>query len=153
MESRIIAFEEMGKGAAAHRGPLGPAARAAARPAGEPAPSRGAAVGAAPAPRAVCLVEDSAVAGTRHVPGVRDLADGLRAGDALAFRRDGRNPYDPWATEVRDAYGNRLGYVSCEHNEVVGRLMDGGLDVGGVVSSVEQVGGWTRIGMEVRLYA
>ena len=93
--------------------------------------------------RSVCLVDETAVAGTRHVPGVRELA----------FVRDRRNPYDPWATEVRDERGNRLGYVSCEHNEVVARLLDGGRDVAGLVGSVDQLGNWTRIQMEVRLYA
>ena len=103
---------------------------------------------------AVCSVSmASAVAGTRHVPGVRALVDGLAPGDELAFVRDRRNPYDPWATEVRDERGNRLGYVSCEHNEVVARLLDGGRDVAGLVGSVDQLGNWTRIQMEVRLYA
>ncbi|WP_160710685.1 HIRAN domain-containing protein, partial [Enterorhabdus sp. P55] len=103
--------------------------------------------------RSVCLVDETAVAGTRHVPGVRALADGLAPGDELAFVRDRCNPYDPWATEVRDGRGNRLGYVSCEHNEVVARLLDGGRDVAGLVGSVDQLGNWTRIQMEVRLYA
>ena len=136
MEPRIIAFSQTGDGPAC---PVGPERRRVHA--------------GAPDERSVCLVDETAVAGTRHVPGVRALADGLAVGDELTFVRDRRNPYDPWATEVRDERGNRLGYVSCEHNEVVARLLDGGRDVAGLVGSVDQLGNWTRIQMEVRLYA
>lgn len=177
MESRIIAFSQAGVAAARPGGEeravrIGQGA-AAGRPAdgvmpatGADAAGRGAQAadragepprrrvhGCAGDTRSVCLVDETAVAGTRHVPGVRALADGLAPGDELAFVRDRRNPYDPWATEVRDERGNRLGYVSCEHNEVVARLLDGGRDVAGLVGSVDQLGNWTRIQMEVRLYA
>ncbi len=172
MESRIIAFSQAGADAAracgegsavrfgqdagAGRPVLGwaggaQAAGCAGHDAGGAARRR--VHGVADDARSVCLVDETAVAGTRHVPGVRALVDGLAPGDELAFVRDRRNPYDPWATEVRDERGNRLGYVSCEHNEVVARLLDGGRDVAGLVGSVDQLGNWTRIQMEVRLYA
>ena len=167
-DSRIIAFSQAGadaaracgegsaarfeQGADAGRPALGWAGGAAAPRGAQAAGCAGHDAGAA-ARRSVCLVDETAVAGTRHVPGVRALADGLAPGDELAFVRDRRNPYDPWATEVRDERGNRLGYVSCEHNEVVARLLDGGRDVAGLVGSVDQLGNWTRIQMEVRLYA
>lgn len=169
MESRIIAFREARGDVAPGAAPAGPAtaggtgARAgeaggtgarAAQAGGDAAARRRVHVGAGGGPeRSLPLVESTAVAGTRHVPGVRSLAEGLAPGDELALVRDRRNPYDPWATEVRDGRGNRLGYVSCEHNEVVARLLDGGRDVAGVVGSVDQLGNWTRIQMEVRLYA
>ncbi|MCI8451191.1 MAG: hypothetical protein HFJ74_01535 [Eggerthellaceae bacterium] len=172
MESRIIAFSQAGadaaracgEGAAARFGQGAGAGRPAlgwaggAQAAGCAGHDAGGAArrrvhGVADDARSVCLVDETAVAGTRHVPGVRALVDGLAPGDELAFVRDRRNPYDPWATEVRDERGNRLGYVSCEHNEVVARLLDGGRDVAGLVGSVDQLGNWTRIQMEVRLYA
>lgn len=182
MESRIIAFGEArgacdgarAAGADADARRLGRLGRGSAGPAfdgegrgGAPAGGSGAGAASALGPAGparlrlhgdaedagwVRLVDETAVAGTRHVPGVRALADGLAAGDELLFVRDRRNPYDPWATEVRDGRGNRLGYVSCEHNEVVARLLDGGRDVAGLVGSVDQLGSWTRIQMEVRLY-
>lgn len=172
MESRIIAFSQAGadaaracgEGAAARFGQGAGAGRPAlgwaggAQAAGCAGHDAGGAArrrvhGVADDARSVCLVDETAVAGTRHVPGVRALVDGLAPGDELAFVRDRCNPYDPWATEVRDGRGNRLGYVSCEHNEVVARLLDGGRDVAGLVGSVDQLGNWTRIQMEVRLYA
>lgn len=164
MGPRIIAFDQMGSRDARRGGDPAPrGAQAAPAPGGGVARTPGPA-GAGPGPtrrrvhgagdeRSLCLVEETAVAGTRHVPGVRALADGLAPGDELLLVRDRRNPYDPWATEVRDGRGNRLGYVSCEHNEVVARLIDGGRDVAGLVGSVDQLGNWTRIQMEVRLYA
>lgn len=101
--------------------------------------------------RAICLVESTAVAGTRHVANIRECADGLVAGARLSFERDRDNLYDEWAVRVFDSRRNRLGYVSCDCNEVVARLMDGGKRVFGILSGVEQVGSWTRVEMGVYL--
>lgn len=100
----------------------------------------------------ICLIEGTTVAGTRHVPGIRSLAEGLRAGARLTLRRDASNPHDRYAVRVSDAQGRLLGYVSCEFNEIVSRLIDGGKAVGGVVRSVGQVGSWTKVEMAVVLY-
>ena len=138
MESRIIAFSQAGADAARACGEGSAARFEQGADAGRPALGW---AGGAAAPRgaqaAGCAGPDAGAAARRWVHGVRDR----------------RNPYDPWATEVRDERGNRLGYVSCEHNEVVARLLDGGRDVAGLVGSVDQLGNWTRIQMEVRLYA
>ena len=53
--------------------------------------------------------------------------------------------------EVRDGRDRRIGYVSCECNEFVGRLLDGGKLVEGRLTAREQVGAWCRLVMEVRL--
>ncbi|MDO4290936.1 MAG: HIRAN domain-containing protein [Eggerthellaceae bacterium] len=103
------------------------------------------------APRAICLVAGSTVAGTRHVAGVSDLAQTYRPGERFVFERDRDNLYDAWAVRVLDGNRNRLGFVSCECNEVVARLMDGGKLVFGVFEGVEQVENWTRIEMGVYL--
>lgn len=161
MEPRIIAFDQAGSRDARHGDESAAQGARGAQTAGEGGAPAGPRVPERPrracgntgAGQPVCLVDETAVAGTRHVPGMRALAEGLAPGDALVLVRDRRNPYDPWATEVRDERGMRLGYVSCEHNEVVARLLDGGCDVAGVVGSVDQLGSWTRIQMEVRLYA
>ncbi|WP_165170336.1 MULTISPECIES: HIRAN domain-containing protein [unclassified Adlercreutzia] len=101
--------------------------------------------------RALCLVKGTTVAGTRHVAGVRDLVGGLQAGSRLAFERDRDNLYDEWAVRVLDGARNRIGYVSCECNEVVARLMDGGKHVFGVFEGASQVESWTRVEMGVYL--
>ena len=75
----------------------------------------------------------------------------LRKGDRLSLVRDAANPHDGWAVEVRDGADRRIGYVSCECNEFVARLIDGGKSVEGRLTDKEQIGSWTRLVMEVVL--
>lgn len=101
--------------------------------------------------RAICLVKGTTVAGTRHVAGVREMVRALSAGERLVLERDHDNLYDEWAVRVLDGARNRIGYVSCECNEVVARLMDGGKRVFGVFEGARQVESWTRVEMGVYL--
>lgn len=99
----------------------------------------------------LCLVEGTAIAGTRHVAGIREKARAFAPGRRFTFERDRDNLYDPWAVRVLDEDRERLGYVSCECNEVVARLIDGGKRVHGSFSGVEYADCWTRIEMGVYL--
>ncbi|MBR3690627.1 MAG: HIRAN domain-containing protein [Eggerthellaceae bacterium] len=101
--------------------------------------------------RGICFIERTSVAGTAHIPGIRLLAQQLRAGERLVFERDASNMHDLFAVCINDTRGNRLGYLSCEFNEIVSRLMDGGKQISGLVRSVNQVGRWTKIDMAVVL--
>ena len=103
-------------------------------------------------PTAICLIEETAVAGTNHVDNIHQIARGLPRGARLALEHDACNPFDPWAVKVLDEEGHRLGYVSCAHNEVVARLLDGGKEVAGRLRRVADVEAWTRIDMGVYLY-
>lgn len=102
-------------------------------------------------PEKICLIETTTVAGTRHVRDVRQRAEALGPGASLLFSRDGANPHDVFAVQVLDERGGFLGYLSCEFNEIVSRLMDGGRSVSGIVRSVGQVGSWTKVEMAVML--
>lgn len=99
----------------------------------------------------ICVVENTTVAGTRHVAGVVEMAEGYVKGERFSLVRDVENRFDPWAVEVRDGQNRRIGYVSCECNEFVGRLLDGGKSVEGRLTAREQVGSWCRLVMEVHL--
>lgn len=99
----------------------------------------------------VCMIGRTSIAGTRQIASIQERAFSMRRGEPLELVRDSRNPYDRWAVEVRDLHGSRLGYVSCEHNEVVARLIDGGRHLHGRLVEVEQCGSWTRMEMEVHL--
>ncbi|MEC4176905.1 HIRAN domain-containing protein [Adlercreutzia sp. R21] len=99
----------------------------------------------------ICVVEGTTVAGTRHVPGVAELAAAYQVGERFALVRDAANRFDPWAVEVRDGSDRRIGYVSCECNEFVGRLIDGGKSVEGRLEAHEQIGSWCRLVMGVHL--
>ena len=87
----------------------------------------------------------------RHVPAMAAIAEGYGKGDRLSLVRDAANPHDGWAVEVRDGADRRIGYVSCECNEFVARLIDGGKSVEGRLTDKEQIGSWTRLVMEVVL--
>lgn len=99
----------------------------------------------------VCFIERTAVAGTAHVPGIRHLAERLVRGESLVLTRDAKNRHDVFAVAVHDVRGNTLGYLSCEYNEIVSRLLAGGKHVSGLVRSVSQVGRWMKIEMAVVL--
>lgn len=101
--------------------------------------------------QSICVVENTTVAGTRHVAGMAEMAEGYGAGERFSLVRDPRNRFDPWAVEVRDGQDRRVGYVSCECNEFVGRLIDGGKSVEGRLVAREQVGAWCRLVMGVHL--
>lgn len=64
-------------------------------------------------------------------PRWRPLRKATGKGDRLSLVRDAANPHDGWAVEVRDGADRRIGYVSCECNEFVARLIDGGKSRGG----------------------
>ena len=84
------------------------------------------------APKSIRVVENTTVAGTRHVPAMAAIAEGYGKGDRLSLVRDAAN-------------------VSCECNEFVARLIDGGKSVEGRLTDKEQIGSWTRLVMEVVL--
>lgn len=100
----------------------------------------------------ICFIEETTIAGTNHVDGIHEIARQLAPGAPLALEHDDRNPYDPWAVRVLDGQGRRLGYVSCDYNEVVARLLDGGKRVAGRLRHLANVEAWTRIEMGVFLY-
>lgn len=101
--------------------------------------------------RGICIVEGTNVAGTRHVAGIRERAALYGSGTEFTFVRDPDNAYDRWAVEVFDPSNERIGYVSCDCNEVVARLLDGGKRVFGRCDGVVNLGGWTCIEMGVYL--
>ena len=99
----------------------------------------------------ICLAPETRVAGTTHVDGIDEIAQGLAAGDRLRLERDPHNHYDRWAIRVYDKRGKRLGFICADINEMPARLMDAGKHLYGEVTEVELVGGWCRIGMGVWL--
>ena len=105
----------------------------------------------ATAAQSIRVVEGTTVAGKRHGPAMAAIAEGYGKGERFALVRDAANPHDGWAVEVRDGADRRIGYVSCECNEFVARLIDGGKSVEGRLTDKEQIGSWTRLVMEVVL--
>lgn len=103
------------------------------------------------APKSIRVVENTTVAGTRHVPAMAAIAEGYGKGDRLSLVRDAANPHDGWAVEVRDGAdpANRVRLLRVQR--VRRRLIDGGKSVEGRLTDKEQIGSWTRLVMEVVL--
>ena len=98
----------------------------------------------------IVLLEGIHVAGTSHVPGIDELVTTISAGDELTLQRDPGNLHDTWAVRVF-AHGSRVGYLPCDCNEVIARLMDGGKRIGAKAVSLERRGRWHKIDLEVYL--
>ncbi|MBQ7263101.1 MAG: HIRAN domain-containing protein [Synergistaceae bacterium] len=94
---------------------------------------------------------DAHIAGTTHVEGIDALEPLLVPGMRLHFLREADNAYDPLAIMVKDANGNKLGYVPRAKNEILSRLMDAGKLIFGTLVHKERVGSWLKIEMQIFL--
>lgn len=103
-----------------------------------------------PFPTTIVLHEDIVVAGTTHVANLDGILEGIEFPADVNFVRDPDNLHDKWATKVM-LEANRIGFVPCDVNEVLARLMDGGKRIEGTVFEKELLGKWTKLHMEVRL--
>jgi hypothetical protein len=105
---------------------------------------------AKPFEQAIYLI-DVHIAGTTHIEEIDDLVAGLAIGDKLRFQRDKDNPFDGLAIKVMDSDGNRLGFIPCDSNEILARLMDGGKLLYGEIAKMELLGHWHKVTMQVFL--
>ena len=103
-----------------------------------------------PFPTTITLCEDVVVAGTSHIVGIDDVLDGIEPPADVKLVRDAGNLHDRWAIKVMHG-GKRLGFVPCDVNEILARLMDGGKKLTGTVFEREVRGRWNKLHMEVTL--
>lgn len=97
----------------------------------------------------ICVLEDSSVAGTGRISGIEEIVSNLVPGEHLRLQRDRENYFDTWAIKIFDNKGNRLGFVTCESNEMISRLMDGGVSTYAEFKSAETRDGWVDVRMKV----
>lgn len=102
---------------------------------------------------AICILENSSVAGTGRVAGLDAYISRLTEGDRLTLEPDAENYFDDWAVRVLDPSGNRIGYITCEYNEIVSRLLQGGIDAFAEFQSANVRDGWTDIRIKVMVNA
>lgn len=93
---------------------------------------------------------DARIAGTTYVDGIREIEPRLAVDTRLNFFREPNNPHDPLAILIKDAEGNKLGYVPRRKNEILSRLMDAGKLLYGTIYEKEFVGDWLKI--TIRIY-
>ena len=76
----------------------------------------------------------------------------LRVGDALYFRPDPHNPYDPCAVRIETASGEQIGFISRANNQrIFQNLMDRKGTYSVTVSSVTGGGFDTNYGVNMRV--
>lgn len=103
-----------------------------------------------PFPTTIVLHEDIVVAGTTHVANLDRILEPVSFPTDVSLVRNPGNLHDPWAIKVMIG-PDRIGFVPCDVNEVLARLMDGGKRIEGTVFEKELLGKWTKLHMEVRL--
>lgn len=100
---------------------------------------------------AVKIIENTRVARTAHVKNIEKLTAELEAGERLVLVREPNNLADPWSVRIETKAGEALGYLTCDCDEIVARLIDGGKEVYAEVVSSEVIGPWNKIDIEVFL--
>lgn len=103
-----------------------------------------------PFPTTIVLHEDIVVAGTTHVADLATILEDVELPADVRFVRDPDNLHDAWAIKVMLG-SSRIGFVPCDANEVLARLMDGGKRIEGTLFEKEIIGKWTKLHMEVKL--
>lgn len=103
-----------------------------------------------PFPTTIVLHEDIVVAGTTHIADLDGILENVEFPTDVRFVRDPDNMHDAWAIKVMLG-DDRIGFVPCDVNEILARLMDGGKRIEGTIFEKELLGRWTKLHMEVRL--
>ncbi len=98
-----------------------------------------------------CIIEETSIAGTGRIKDIEKIVGEMERGDALGFERDESNFFDQWAVKVFDPSGRRLGFVSCDCNEIISRMLDADFKVEGVFDSATDRDGWMDIKIKVML--
>lgn len=98
----------------------------------------------------ITLYEDIVIAGTTHVEGIDDIVSKMNFPLDIELVRDVGNLHDAWAIQARYK-GAKIGYIPCDVNEVLARLMDGGKKMTCTITEHEKYGHWNRLHAEVIL--
>ena len=106
-----------------------------------------------PTQKQVCIIDGTSIAGTGRIEGINDIVSNIERGDRLQLIRDKDNYFDEWAIKIADNLGNRLGFISCDRNEILSRMMDAGFELEAIFDDSIERDGWTDVRIKVLLYA
>lgn len=98
-----------------------------------------------PFSNAVKLIDDTKIARTSKVENIDQLIKKLQVGQRLKLVREPNNLNDKNAVKITNQDGEKIGYVACDVNEIITRLLDGGKDVFAEITTIEQLGPWNKI--------
>ncbi len=98
-----------------------------------------------PFSNAVKLIDNTKIARTSKVENIDQLIKKLQVGQRLKLVREPNNLNDKNAVKITNQDGEKIGYVACDVNEIITRLLDGGKDVFAEITTIEQLGPWNKI--------
>ncbi|WP_308855747.1 hypothetical protein [uncultured Slackia sp.] len=85
-----------------------------------------------PFPSTIVLHEDIVMAGTTHIANLDRILEPVSFPADVSPIRDPGNLHDPWTIKAMMS-PDRIGFVPCDVNEVLARLIDGGKRIEGAV--------------------
>lgn len=106
---------------------------------------------AAQSPRSVRILLDTTQLVGAQYAGSLSRIQKLRIGDELQLVREPMNAMDSRAIRV-DFEGEKVGYISSDHNEVASRLIDAGVDVSVQVIGVNSKARFPREFIRLGIY-
>lgn len=104
-----------------------------------------------PFSNAIKVITNTRVALTSKSPNIEFLTKSLKVGDKLMLVREQGNLSDQFAVRIETKNNEKLGYLPCDCNEIIARLMDGDKEFYAEITSVEVIGPWNKIDIEVYL--
>lgn len=87
----------------------------------------------------ICILE-TYIAGTTHIPDFKNYEQDFVPQMKVILKREMNNKFDGWAIRCLDSFGHAIGYIPRTVNEIPARLMDGGMNLFGVLDCVEDNG-------------
>ena len=98
---------------------------------------------------AVKLIDNTRVARTSRGENIDLLMKNLKVGERLNLVREPNNLNDKNAVKITTGAGDKLGYVACDCDEIISKLLDGGKEVFAEILNLETIGPWNKIDIEV----
>lgn len=78
------------------------------------------------------------VAGLRYRDNINELLSCMEVGDKVELIREPENEYDELAIMIRNAEGQKLGYVPRVNNDIMSKMMDAGKILRGEVAELKE---------------
>lgn len=78
------------------------------------------------------------VAGLRYRDNINELLSCMKVGDKVELIREPENEYDELAIMIRNAEGQKLGYVPRVNNDIMSKMMDAGKILRGEVAELKE---------------
>lgn len=104
-----------------------------------------------PFANAIKVVECTRIANTSKTPCIETLIAKLKVGEKLYLVREIGNLADAYAIKIETKDHEKLGYVPCDCNELIARMIDGDKIFYAEILSISKIGPWNKIDVAIYL--